>query len=261
MMEKLMTPILIGAVTLLGVLVLSYYNYSDSPMNPAGLSPRYSIPPIDASAPTEVETATFALGCFWGPDALFGSTPGVVRTRVGYAGGRKENPTYHALGGHTETVQIDYDPAKISYRELLDIFWKNHMPEYQSWSQQYKSVIFYHNEEQKQLASETKVEREVELNKTLYTEIRSFTKFYIAEGYHQKFRLQREKELMKEFEAMYPEMSAFIDSTAAARVNGYTAGYGDPSVLKDELSGLGLTEKAGEYLIETFNERKGNRYC
>ena len=261
MIEKVMTPILIGAVTLLGVLVLSYYNYSDSKTNPAGLSPRYSIPPIDASAPAEVETATFALGCFWGPDALFGSTPGVVRTRVGYAGGTKENPTYHALGGHTETVQMDYDPAKVYYRELLDIFWKNHMPEYQSWSQQYKSVIFYHNEEQRQLAYETKAEREAELNKTLYTEIRPFTKFYLAEEYHQKYRLQHEKELMEEFEAIYPEMSAFIDSTAAARVNGYAAGYGDPSVLQEELSSLGLTEKAGEYLIETFNERKGDRYC
>lgn len=260
-MEKVMTPILIGAVTLLGVLVLSYYNFSDSPMNPAGLMPRSSIPPIDASAPTEVETATFALGCFWGPDALFGSTPGVVRTRVGYAGGTKENPTYHDLGGHTETVQIDYDPTKISYRELLDIFWKNHEPGYQSWSQQYKSVIFFHNEEQKKLASETKVEIEAELNMTLYTEIRSFTKFYLGEIYHQKFRLQREKELMEEFEAMYPEMSAFIDSTAAARVNGYIAGYGDPSVPQDELSGLGLTEKAREHLIEAFNERKGNMYC
>lgn len=261
MMGKLMTPILIGVATLLGVLALSYNNGSDEMMNPANPSPSVSIPPIDASAPTEVETATFALGCFWSPDARFGSVHGVVRTRVGYAGGTKENPTYHALGGYTETVQIDYDSTKISYRELLDIFWESHEPEYRSWSQQYKSVIFYHSEEQKQLASETKVEREAELNKTLYTEIRSFTKFYLAEAYHQKYRLQQEKELMKEFKVIYTDIEAFVDSTAAARVNGYIAGYGDPSVLQDELSSLGLTKTAGERLIETFNKRKGNRYC
>ena len=261
-MEKLMTPILIGAAALLGgLLILSYYNSSYSLMNPADLSPSASIPHIDISAPTEVETATFALGCFWGPDALFGSTPGVVRTRVGYAGGTKENPTYRALGGHTETVQIDYDPAKISYSELLDIFWKSHEPEYQSWSQQYKSVIFYHSEEQRQLAFKTKVGREAELNKTLYTEIISFTKFHLAEAYHQKYRLQQEKELMKEFKVMYTDISAFIDSTAAARVNGYISGYGDLSVLQDELSSLGLTETAGERLIETFNKWKGTGYC
>lgn len=158
-------------------------------------------------------------------------------------------------------MQIDYDPTQISYRELLDIFWESHEPDYQSLSQQYESIIFYHSEDQRQLAYETKREREAELNKTLYTELRPFTKFYLAEAYHQKYSLQQVKGLMEEFRAMYPEINAFINSTAAARVNGYVAGYGEFSVLQDEMSSLGLTEKGEELLIEYFNERKNTMFC
>ena len=79
-----------------------------------------AIPALDAAAPARTETATFALGCFWCPDAQFGILPGVVRTRVGYAGGTTENPTYHDLGDHTECVQIDYDPRALSFDQVLD---------------------------------------------------------------------------------------------------------------------------------------------
>ena len=76
----------------------------------------------------------------------------MIRTRVGYAGGAKENPTYHNLGDHTETLQIDYDSSKISYEKLLELFWEEHDPTSRSWSRQYKAVVFYHDEEQKRLA-------------------------------------------------------------------------------------------------------------
>src|SRR6056297_3828024 len=89
----------------------------------------------------ETETATFALGCFWGPDASFGALEGVIRTRVGYAGGSTEGPTYKMIGDHTETIEIDYDPAVISYRELLEIFFDSHNPYSQSYSRQYASLI------------------------------------------------------------------------------------------------------------------------
>src|SRR4051812_14157562 len=82
-------------------------------------------------------TATFAMGCFWSPDARFGSTPGVVRTRVGYTGGELPDPTYAKLGDHTETIQLDYDPARISYEELLQIFWTGHNPVKRVWGRQY----------------------------------------------------------------------------------------------------------------------------
>ena len=87
-----------------------------------------NLPPIDAAAPSNIETATFALGCFWSPDARFGVVPGVVRTRVGYAGGNTQNPSYHDLGGHTESIQIDYDPTQTSYKTMLELFWANHTP-------------------------------------------------------------------------------------------------------------------------------------
>jgi methionine-S-sulfoxide reductase len=236
-------------------------NYNGSLLNAAEPSSSALIPPIDSSIPTELEMATFALGCFWTPDARFGSTPGVVRTRVGYAGGTQANPTYKSVGDHTETVQIDYDPSKISYGELLDIFWESHDPSRQSGYQQYKSIIFYHGEAQGTLAHESRSMRENELNRTIYTEIKPLDRFYITEDYHQKYRLQQERELMKEFRAMYTDMGDFVDSTAAARVNGYLSGFGDPDILQGELSRFGLTEAGAERLFEAFNERKGSSYC
>lgn len=260
-MWKLTTALLIGAIALFGgFFVLSGIEGSDSQSYQVDPSKVASVPPMDISAPAQVETATFAMGCFWSPDALFGSTPGVVRTRVGYSGGTEENPTYREIGGHTETVQIEYDPKQISYGELLDIFWKNHNAEYPQFLRQYKSIIFYHNMEQRQLANQTKVEMEAKLNKTLHTEIKSFTNFYLAESYHQKHFLRQEEVLIKEFKAMYPNESELLGSTAAARVNGYIAGYGDPSNLQDELNSLGLTETSKGLLIETHNKRKAVRY-
>ena len=86
----------------------------------------------------------------------------MVRTRVGYAGGTKDNPTYHNLGSHSETIQIDYDPVQISYEELLRVFWDSHLPIFPPFSQQYKSAIFYHDENQQRLAEESKVRVEAE---------------------------------------------------------------------------------------------------
>jgi peptide-methionine (S)-S-oxide reductase len=215
------------------------------------------IPPIDASAPAKTETATFALGCFWGPDAFFGITPGVVRTRVGYAGGTKKDPNYYDLSDHTETIQIDYDPARISYRQLLDIFWATHHPEQRSLSRQYKSIIFYHNDEQKKLALETKAHQEAELGTSIYTEIVPLSDFYLAETYHQKYRLQLIPELMKEFNAIYPNAEDFINSTAAARVNGYINGYGTPETLQKELSSLGLSPAANKMLTDIVTALAG----
>lgn len=99
-------------------------------------------PPLDLIPSNATETATLAMGCFWSPDALFGSLEGVVRTRVGYAGGSTENPTYWDLADHTETIQFDYDPAKISYPDLLNIFFHNHKPIAEPWKRQYMSAVF-----------------------------------------------------------------------------------------------------------------------
>jgi methionine-S-sulfoxide reductase len=99
---------------------------------------------------------------------------------VGYAGGARENPTYHQLGDHTETLQIDYDPAKISYEKLLEIFWEEHDPTSRSWSRQYKAVVFYHDDEQKRLAIASRDRLAAKLGKTIHTEVLPYSRFYTA---------------------------------------------------------------------------------
>jgi peptide-methionine (S)-S-oxide reductase len=175
---------------------------------------------------------------------------------VGYTGGTKINPSYHNLGDHTETIRIYYDPKKVSYKELLDIFWTDHDPFTRPWSKQYKSVIFYHNEEQKKLAFETKARLEEKLKQKIYTEIVPEDKFYPAEDYHQKYYLRSNKELMLIFKDIYPTDVDFVASTAAARINGYLGGYGKNSELEKDLREAGLYPEAVKKLITALNGRQ-----
>jgi peptide methionine sulfoxide reductase msrA/msrB len=142
--------------------------------------------------------ATFAGGCFWCTQADFEKLPGVVKVVSGYAGGHKENPTYKEVSsgttGHVEAVQVYYDPAKLTYEELLDYFWKHIDPtdsggQFVDRGPQYRSVIFYHNEEQKRLAEKSKeaLEKSGKFSKPIVTEIVKFTNFYEAEEYHQDY--------------------------------------------------------------------------
>lgn len=180
----------------------------------------------------------------------------MVRTRVGYAGGTTTAPTYRRIGDHTETFQVDYDPTRISYRQLLTVFWESHNPTSRSWSSQYKAAVFYHNEAQKQLAVET-AEREAERRKKkIRTEILPFTGFTIAEDYHQKYYLRREKDLMREFERIYPSARDFVRSTAAARVNGYLGGNGTSEGVHAQLGLLGLSPEGQHTLLELFNAKR-----
>jgi peptide-methionine (S)-S-oxide reductase len=172
-----------------------------------------------------------------------------VSTRVGYAGGTTENPEYSNLGDHSETVQITYDPAQISYEELLDVFWYIHNPTVKPLSDQYKSVIFYHDDEQKRLAMETKERREAEVGSTIYTEIVPAAEFYLAEAYHQKYHLRQIPELAGEFMAIYPDIEDFVNSAAVTRINGYAAGYGAEDVLQEELYDLGLSPEGIERVL------------
>jgi peptide-methionine (S)-S-oxide reductase len=169
---------------------------------------------------------------------------------VGYAGGTSTNPTYYNLDGHSETVQIDYDPTQISYEELLDVFWDSHDATVPAYSQQYKSIIFYHDEAQRRLAIQSKQREEAGLGKEVYTEIMPFSAFYPAEAYHQKFYLRQVPELMADFSAIYPDSNEFVNSTAAARVNGYVDGYGRLETLQKELVSYGLSPTGNKRLLE-----------
>lgn len=205
---------------------------------------------IDLNIPQKTATATLAMGCFWSPDALFGSLEGVVRTRTGYAGGSTVNPTYRNLADHVETVQIDYDPSTISYQDLLDIFFHHHKPIGEPWKRQYMSAVFYQNQEQEELAEQAKEKRAAQLGRKFYTAFYPLEEFYLAENRHQKYKLQRQPELMQEFEAMYPKFPDLINSTAAARVNAYLYGYGNRETLVNKIAGFGLSPAGQEVLLE-----------
>jgi peptide-methionine (S)-S-oxide reductase len=181
--------------------------------------------------------------------------PGVVRTRVGYGGGTKENPTYHSLGDHSETLEVDFDPSVVKYEDLLRIYWESHDPVSRSWSRQYASFIFFHNEAQKRLALESKEKLEQKRGIRLHTEIVPYTTFFRAEGYHQKYYLQNTGEIAREYRAVYPADRDFTDSTATARANGYIGGYGSVASLEKEAARLGLSPRGLEALREIVKRR------
>ena len=181
---------------------------------------------------------------------------GVIWTRVGYSGGTKKNPTYYNLGDHTETVQIDYDPRQISYDKLLEIFWRAHEPTQRSWSRQYITAIFYHNKEQKRLAEESLNRLQAKMRSTIVTQILPATEFYTAEAYHQKYALRQDNGLMSEFAHIYPSDKDFMNSTAAARVNGYVSGYGSASEIEANVDRLGLSPEASKRLLDMAKRRR-----
>jgi peptide-methionine (S)-S-oxide reductase len=185
----------------------------------------------------------------------------VVRTRVGYAGGEKSHPTYRDMGDHTETVQIDYDPEKITYRELLDVFWAGHDPLRRYWSRQYASIIFFHTDEQQNLAEETKSRLAQERGSAVHTEIAPYRDFTLAENYHQKHSLQQFPEFEEELRSLYPSQRDFVASTAVTRVNGYLGGEGAFPALIKELDSLGLSPVRKERLRELVLRHKGGEAC
>jgi peptide-methionine (S)-S-oxide reductase len=166
---------------------------------------------------------------------------------VGYAGGTKDNPTYHDLGDHTESIQIEYDPTQISYEKLLELFWSIHTPTDQPWSKQYMSLLFYHDKEQEKFAQETMAKEATIQGTKIYTEIVPASTFYTAEMYHQKYYLQDEEpDLIRELMNDFSSFEAFISTTLAARLNGYVAGFDTLDSIKEELgkTKLSSTEQA-----------------
>jgi peptide-methionine (S)-S-oxide reductase len=145
-----------------------------------------------------VKKATFGAGCFWGVEAAFRQLEGVTATSAGYEGGHLENPSYQDVcahtTGHAEVVEVTYDPDRISYEELLDVFWGKHDPTQlnrQGWDvgDQYRSVIFFHDDEQRQVAEQSKAALDASgrYRKPVVTQIEPAQTFYRAEEYHQRY--------------------------------------------------------------------------
>lgn len=149
-----------------------------------------------------LQTATFGAGCFWGIEETFRQVQGVRSTAAGYSGGTVENPTYQQVcsgrTGHAEVVQVTYDPAVVSYSDLLEVFWNAHNPttrNRQGWDigKQYRSAIFFHTPEQERIATESKAARQPtgRLSRKIVTEITPAGPFYRAEEYHQQYLAKR----------------------------------------------------------------------
>jgi peptide-methionine (S)-S-oxide reductase len=144
--------------------------------------------------------ATFGAGCFWGVEAAFRQLDGVTATRVGYAGGQLDNPTYEDVcshtTGHAEVVEVAYDDEKVSYDDLLQVFWRKHDPTQlnrQGWDigDQYRSVVFFHDEEQRAAAERSKQEEQAQYRKPIVTLIEPAPTFFEAEDYHQQYLEKR----------------------------------------------------------------------
>jgi peptide-methionine (S)-S-oxide reductase len=146
--------------------------------------------------------ATFGAGCFWGVEARLAQAPGVTATAVGYEGGALDNPTYREVctdaTGHAEVVELDYDPAKVSYERLLDLFFELHDPtqlnrQGPDWGNQYRSVVFYHSAEQEAAAKQTiaRLTAEKRFSKPIVTQVVPAETFWRAEEYHQKYLEKR----------------------------------------------------------------------
>lgn len=174
----------------------------------------------------------------------------MIRTRVGYAGGKKKAPTYRSMGDHTETVQVDFDPQRITYTQLLDIIWESHRPTGRNSSGQYMNAVFYHDEGQQETALASKAALEKKLGRSVTTRVLPVRSFTMAEDYHQKYILKSQSSLKKELTRIYPRHQDLVASTAAARMNGYAGGNGGADQLARELSSLGLSDHGEKILAK-----------
>lgn len=210
----------------------------------------------------ELRIATFAGGCFWCTESDFEKLPGVVKVISGYTGGHKENPTYKEVSsgatGHVEAVQVSYDPSEVTYEALLDFFWRHIDPtdaggQFVDRGEQYRSAIFYHNEEQKRLAEESKnaLDKSGRFDKPVVTEILPFTQFYEAEDYHQDY--YKEHSVKYKFYRYRSGRDQFLEKVRGKEVekakpeNERTYKKPDDATLKKKLSPLEykVTQKNG----------------
>jgi len=183
---------LIALIILIGAILLGFQKSNDK------LSKQDEKSNLMKTESKNLKTATFAGGCFWCVESDFEKVSGVVEAISGYTGGQKPNPTYQEVSaggtGHAEAVQVVYDPAKITYKELLDVFWRQVDPtddggQFVDRGSQYRTAIFYHDEEQKRIAEESKaqLEKSGRFSQPVVTEIVPLTEFYPAEDYHQDY--------------------------------------------------------------------------
>jgi methionine-S-sulfoxide reductase len=174
---------------ILGLFLLNTLNLmAETSTNPSSSTP--------TTTPATTQTAVFAGGCFWCIQPFFDQTPGVIHATVGYTGGHVPNPTYERVSvgttGHREAIKVDYDPTKVSYEQLLEVYWQTIDPldaggQFYDRGEQYKTAIYYNSPEQKAIAEKSKADKAKMLGKTVATDILPAKEFYAAESYHQSY--------------------------------------------------------------------------
>lgn len=204
-----------------------------------------------------MDTLVFGMGCFWSPEANFGQLPGVLRTRVGFAGGTKINPTYRQMGDHTETVEVTFDPDAISLEQLLRKFWNDHNPNRPAYKErQYISLLLYRNAEQKTIMEAVKQQLEVDREDSIYTEIAPMHDFTEAEPHHQKYYLKRFKRATEQLMVNFPDEASFHNSTITSRLNGFVREYGTLASIKEEIAQWYIPEDEAIELQKLLDDLK-----
>ncbi|TCM86632.1 peptide-methionine (S)-S-oxide reductase [Paenibacillus sp. BK033] len=201
------------------------------------------------------KTITLGMGCYWSPEALFGAVPGVIRTRVGFAGGTTDEPSYRSMGDHTETVELQFDPALVSYDELLELFWNNHNPYNINGykDSQYQSLLLYRDNEQAEAFRRIKSRME-DGKSILDTELSPFRTFYPAESRHQKYYLKRFPDAVEKLMSLYPSEEELERSTLAARLNGVAKGFLNLERLQNEMKGWPLGENERKEMLSLIRQ-------
>ncbi len=177
----------------------------------------------------------------------------MIRTRVGYMGGAKQRPTYHSLGDHTESIEIDFDPGKISYEELVRQFFAAHFAGRPPYSRQYRSAVFYHSDAQRETVQQVMAELE-RSSGSLYTAVEPAGTFWLAEDYHQKYYLKHDRVFSREIKRLFGnDEEALINSTAAARLSGLVGGYAPASLRAENISDLGLSPEGEKHALDMLS--------
>jgi len=201
------------------------------------------------------KTATFGMGCFWGPAAEFAMVEGVIRTRVGYTGGDSLTPSYDNLDNHIEVIEVDYNPSLISYEQLIQKYFELYNGTERPYSLRVKSVIFYRSDDEYEIASKVKADYVHSIKQGVYTEIDPIDVFFLAEDKHQLSYLKQEISLYNEIKQIFPNNNQELLSILASKLNGIIAGYGSEGQISDILSKSALSEASINRVMDILSNR------
>lgn len=194
----------------------------------------------------ELQRAYFAMGCFWGSEAMLAGCPGVEFTQVGFSGGTTPDPSYSAIGDHVETVEVSYDPQKVTYSQLLDYFWRHHNAHAKPIFRQYASAVFTLEPAQTQVAKQLRDAKRSAQGEPLLTAVRPLQKFYPAEMSHQKYYLQQDSELLGRLPRQGEQR---LNTRLACKLNALLGSGGDQAALQSSLIELGLSNSTLDALF------------